>query len=200
MSNKTSTRRSGRRAARSPTQINPIIIVGLTLVAIAAWISWNALQGSGSSTVQLANTVGIELGQIAPDFSVPTLNSQTFRLADQRGKPTVILFMAYWCGRCIPEATALGRLQREYGDRVSLAALDVDPSSTPELLTQFKEAAGNGAIVWAFDTAQVLSTFQVTVLDTTLILNRDGHIVFRDEVPTSYDTLKAELAKLEPSP
>ncbi len=187
-----------RRARHAKIQTGPLLI-GLFLVVIVGWVGWNAWQSARGPVVKLVDTVGTQLGQIAPDFSVPTLDGNTFALSKQRGKPTAILFMAYWCTRCIPEATALGQLQREYGDRVSLAAIDPDPSSTPELLAQFKRAAGNGPITWAFDgEGRVLTAFQVVALDTTLIFDREGHLVYRDEVPTTYQTLKRELEKLNP--
>jgi thiol-disulfide isomerase/thioredoxin len=191
-------RKAARRRVHDKIQTGPLLI-GLFLVGIVGWVGWNTWQSARGPVVELVDTVGTQLGQIAPDFSVPTLDGNTFALSKQRGKPTAILFMAYWCTRCIPEATALGQLQREYGDRVSLVALDADPSSTPELLAQFKQAAGNGANIWAFDVSgKVVTTFQVAALDTTLILDREGHLVYRDEYPTPYQTLKNELLKLSP--
>lgn len=142
---------------------------------------------------------GSDVDDIAPDFSVPTLDGKTFVLSENQGKPTIILFMAYWCGNCIPEARALAQLQKEYGDRINIIALDIDTSSTAESLEQFKQAAGNGVYVWAFDPDfEVASSYQVNALDTTLILDAKGIIVYRDQVPSTYDALKSELEKLLP--
>ncbi|MBX3037356.1 MAG: TlpA family protein disulfide reductase [Anaerolineales bacterium] len=142
---------------------------------------------------------GSDVDDIAPDFSVPTLDGKTFVLSENQGKPTIILFMAYWCGNCIPEARALAQLQKEYGDRINIIALDIDASSTAESLEQFKQAAGNGVYVWAFDPDfEVASSYQVNALDTTLILDAKGIIVYRDQVPSTYDALKSELEKLLP--
>jgi thiol-disulfide isomerase/thioredoxin len=107
--------------------------------------------------------------------------------------------MAYWCGTCLPEAQALAQLKLDYGEEISIVALDVDPSSTPAALAQFKAASGNGTYTWAFDTGQkVTAGYEVAALDTTLILNREGHVVYRDQYATTYQTLKAELARLRP--
>lgn len=42
--------------------------------------------------------VGSDIGDLAPDFSVPTLDGQTFTLSDalSQGKPAVIYFFATW--------------------------------------------------------------------------------------------------------
>lgn len=140
--------------------------------------------------------MGISVGDTAPDFSVPTLDGETFTLNDGRGKPAIVFFMAYWCGTCIPEAQALAQLKGEYGDKLNIVAIDLDPSSTPQALEQFKQAAGGETLTWAFDTdQQVASSYQVRSLDTTLVLNAEGVIVYRDEFPSPYKTLKDALSQ-----
>ena len=82
---------------------------------------------------------------------------------------------------------------------MQIVAIDVDPSSTPESLAQFKRSAGDGDFVWAFDTAQTVArAYQVRSLDTTLILDANGVVVYRDEFPTPYRTLKRALARAVP--
>ena len=138
------------------------------------------------------------MGEIAPDFTVATLDGGEFSLVAQRGKPTIIFFMAYWCGTCIPEAQALARLHEEYGDTLNIIAIDIDSSSSLDALNQFKRASGDGAYTWALDLGQVVTnSYRVRALDTTLILDADGYIIFRDERPTDYGTLKSALESLE---
>lgn len=150
---------------------------------------------SGGISVGLASDP--TKGEAAPDFSVPTLDGDTFSLADQRGKPAVVFFMAYWCPTCVPEARALQKLHEEYGDQVSILALDVDPSSSPEELQGFLEWAGNPTYPFGFDKDNaVLKKYKVRSLDATVIIDAGGNIVYRDAYPTSYETLKAELEKL----
>lgn len=211
---------SAQVAGPKPNKIALGIII-ISILALAAGFGWNAWQGASGTKAQtvdttagqaagvasqanapghdvpLLDTVGTGLGEIAPDFSVPTLDGGTFTLAEQRGKPTIVFFMAYWCGTCVPEGRALAQLQREYGDKISIVALDVDPSSTPDALTRFKEMADNGPFTWAFDTGQkVTAAYEVAALDTTLILDREGHVIYKDQWPSPYQTLKDELVKL----
>lgn len=177
--------------------------LGIVLLLMAAVLVWRSWQRQGSSAaagvpgIQLSDVAGTQPGQLAPDFTVPTFDGSTYTLTDQRGRPVIILFIAYWCGSCIPEARALARPQREYGSDVSIVAVDVDPSSTPQLLQPFKEAADNGAFTWAFDTnQQVTLAYEVQALDTTLVLDSEGHVVYRDAFPTTYEQLKEILRQL----
>lgn len=188
--------------SRLSTRRALFIVLGLLLLSAAVWFLWQAGQrGSAASSgvpgVELSEATGTGLGQVAPDFTAPTLDGDTFSLAEQRGRPTIIFFMAYWCGTCIPESQALAQLKEEYGDGVRIIAIDVDPSSTPQALRQFKSAAGNGAFVWAFDREQqVVSAYKVRALDTTFVLDAEGHVIYRDSSPTPYNVLQETLAQL----
>lgn len=190
--------------AGKPINLIWLAIIGIVLVIGAALLVWRSLQsttGAGASagalSVLLSDAEGTQLGEIAPNFTVPTLDGGTFSLVDQRGKPTIIFFMAYWCGTCIPEARALAQLNREYGEQVSIVAIDVDPTSTPDALAGFKQAADGGAFTWAFDDGQqVINAYQVRALDTTLVLDAEGHVVYSDAYPTTYGVLKDTLTGL----
>lgn len=181
-------------------------VIFICILAIVGWFGWNVWSGTSEQGTQvgathpdvpLLDTVGTKLGEIAPNFTVPTLDGGDFSLVEQRGNPTIVFFMAYWCGTCVPEAQALAQLQQEYGDSLSIVALDVDPTSTPEDLTRFKEMANNGPFTWAFDTGQkVTAAYEVGALDTTLILDREGHVIYKDQWPSNYQSLKDELVKL----
>jgi peroxiredoxin len=43
---------------------------------------------------------GLKIGEPAPDFSLPDLDSKTVKLSDYRGKPTLVLFWRPSCGFC----------------------------------------------------------------------------------------------------
>ncbi|TCN61708.1 peroxiredoxin family protein [Acetobacteroides hydrogenigenes] len=45
----------------------------------------------------------VEVGQMAPDFTVTTTDGKTFKLSDYRGKVVMIQFTASWCGVCRKE-------------------------------------------------------------------------------------------------
>jgi peroxiredoxin len=190
--------------AGKPINLTWLAIVGIVFAIAAALLVWRSLQsttGAGTSagtlSVPLSDAEGTQLGEIAPNFTVPTLDGGTFSLVDQRGKPTIIFFMAYWCGTCIPEARALAQLNREYGEQVSIVAIDVDPTSTPDALAGFKQATDSGDFTWAFDTGQqVTNAYQVRALDTTLVLDSAGHVVYSDAYPTAYQILKDTLTGL----
>lgn len=185
----TRTRRRTRKA-KARNRVSPFVTVGGLLLIVLV------ITG-GLLALRRPATRAPSSGPPAPDFTVPTLDGSTFTLSEHRGQLVVLFAMAYWCGTCIPEARALARIQQEFGDRVAIVALDVDPSSTPEALARFRQQAGNPDYVWAFDSgSRVTQAYRIRSLDTTFIINQAGEIVYSDAYPTSYGTLRTQIRNL----
>ena len=111
-----------------------------------------------------------------------------------RGKPVVLFIMAYWCPTCFHEAEELAKLHKKYKDRVTILALDIDPSSTPQSLALFKSQVGNPDYIWAFDRGgNVARSYKIRALETTIIFDQSGKVVFKDLRSTSYRTLEKQI-------
>lgn len=137
----------------------------------------------------------------APPFSIRTLSARTFSVGPGRG-PVVLSFVAGWCSSCLPEAKALGRLVGTYGRQgVRALAVDADPNDSVGQLREFIRAAGNPPIEFAIDrTSRVTLAYRVRALDTTVIVDRRGRVVYRDEYPTDYRTLASVVGRLVAAP
>ena len=170
-------------------------------ISLAVFIlAFSAPQVFGQSCCpdQLPNSTGITVksdsSASATDFTVPTLDGGTFTLSAQRGKPVVMFIMASWCAICYKEAEELAKLFERYKDRISILALDIDPLSTQEDLASFKERVGNPDYTWAFDRGgNVARNYKIKALDTTIIFDKNGQIVFTDLRSTSYRTLSKQI-------
>ncbi len=130
-------------------------------------------------------------------FEVTTLDGEPFAVTATPAKPVVLYFMAAWCASCLPEAQALAELQQKYGhDQIDVLVLDVDPGDTAADIQAFREASGLSKH-WAHDAeGRVLKAFQVQALDSTIVIDRDGQIVYRDARPTSLAVLERTIAPL----
>ena len=169
------------------------IIIGMLLLSTVSVIP---AFSQGCCVLPLAESnVSVQVdNSSAPDFTVPTLDGDSFTLSAQRGKPVVMFVMAYWCATCYKEARELAKLHDKYKDRVVILALDVDPSSTPVGLSKFKARVGNPDYIWAFDKGgKVATDYKLKALETTIIFDPSGNIVFTDYRPTSLKILEREL-------
>ena len=107
--------------------------------------------------------------------------------------------MAGWCGTCIPEAAALDRVERDLGDRVAILGVDADPSDSLDSLQRFVDTVG-ARYGFVFDGDGTLTqALGVRSLDTTVVVDAAGRIVFRDAGPTNEATLRDALARAGPT-
>lgn len=125
-------------------------------------------------------------------------DGSVFDLAAERGNVVVVFFMAAWCATCVPEAQALARIHEQYASQgVRILILDVDTTEDEDDLAGFREQTGNGEHLWAMDLdVEVAQAHRVLTLDTTIFIDRDGRVAYRDGSPTSYEVLAAVIEAL----
>ena len=93
------------------------------VVAVALWLALLQPSGSGDGGVvdlpawlpSEGREVGSNVGNLAPDFDLETIDGERFRLSDWRGQPVLINFWASWCGPCRREVPALIRALDAHG-------------------------------------------------------------------------------------
>lgn len=148
---------------------------------------------AAAPSVQVSGA-GAEIGDRAPRVTARAVDGQQVQLPS--GRPSVVFFFAGWCGSCVPEAAALGQLQREHGDTVDVVAVDIDRTDTPETINEFLGAAGSPRYPVVHDTTDaVRAAFGVTSLDVTVITDAAGTVVYRDAVPSTLGQLRQGLAR-----
>jgi thiol-disulfide isomerase/thioredoxin len=71
----------------------------------------------------------LQIGDMAPDFSVLLLNGETFTLSDYRGKMIVLDFWATWCGPCVEKMPTIQILSEQYESSVIFVGMNVGEDS-----------------------------------------------------------------------
>ncbi len=134
----------------------------------------------------------------AGDFAVTTLDGEEFRLSEKRGEAVALFFMAGWCGSCIPEAQSWSKLYSAYKDKgLAILIVSVDPNDTKETIEGFRQAGKISPLPWAIDeTGEVSRSLDIRALDSTVIIDREGRISYRDSAPTPHETLHNELKEV----
>ena len=75
--------------------------------------------------------------------------------------------------------------------------VSVDPSETERSIEEFNEAAGiEDPLPTALDDGTIAREFGVDVLETTIILDREGEAVFRETGPKDEQTLRQEIEQV----
>ena len=77
-----------------------------------------------------------------------------------------------------------------------MLAINTAPWIPVEDWRDFWRSKGGGDVSWANDVGQeMLKLFKVTGLGTTIIIDRQGRISYRDAGATPYDVLRTEIEK-----
>lgn len=185
-----------RSAHPTPRRSPAISLLWIAVIAALALVVVTTRSWLGSATPGRVASVGT--GPREPNLSLLTIDGQRFSLAEQRGRPVVLYFMASWCTSCLPEAQALARVYQEYRNRgLQVLAVDVESDDTTTELARFQRLVPNGDYLWAIDTVgDAVRAFQVRALDTTVVIDPEGSVAYRDEVPTPYPTLKQVIEQV----
>ncbi len=161
------------------------------LVAILALVLASGLIMAGcSSSAPSASAEGTEVGKLAPDFQLQSLDGQMVSLGDFRGKAVLLNFWATWCGPCRFEMPFLQRVYEERSDQ-GLVILAVNIGESQSEVKEFMESF-DLSFLTVLDTAtEVARQYNIRGIPTTFFIDKDG--VIQDLKIGSF-TSEAELA------
>ena len=128
--------------------------------------------------------------KLAVDFTLPTPDGGSFRLADQRGKVVLVNFWATWCPPCLEEMPAMERLWRRHKDAgfvLVAISLDADPKKVPPFVS-----ARKFSFPVALDPRMaVAETYGVRALPSSFVVDREGTMTGVALGPRSWDDAAA---------
>ena len=122
----------------------------------------------------IANRVNLP----APDFQVTTLDKKVFRLSEHKGKVVVLNFWATWCGPCVVEMPHFQKTARKYAGNPKVVFIAISIDDNRALVAPFLKRMGYTEIA-AYD-GGMARNYQIASIPTTLIIDRDSIIQFRD--------------------
>lgn len=121
------------------------------------------------------------LGKPMPEVSVQDLDAKSVKLAQFKGKPTIITFWATWCSPCIKEMPHFSKLVEDYQGKLQVLAVAV--GDTREDTLNYAKKNPTYKVTWLFDPEEdievspVTKAFGLTGLPTNLFIDADGKIV-----------------------
>lgn len=125
--------------------------------------------------------VGPQVGQRAPDFTLPDLSGSLVQLSSFRGCPVLLDFWATWCTPClssVPWIETLYQKHAEQGLKVVMVNLDYHREAGARYLA----AQGYSAFIalWApfSETRAVAYRYGIVAIPHTVFIDRDGIIRF----------------------
>lgn len=131
-----------------------------------------------------------------PDFALQNYDGKTVRLADFTGRPLVINSWAAWCPFCRKELVDFVTVQKEFGDKVIVIA--VDRAETRDIAKKYTDELGvTGDMVFLLDPGdsfyQSLGGFS---MPETIFVDKDGRIVDHKHGPMDVQEMRERIQKI----
>jgi peroxiredoxin len=141
---------------------------------------------------------GATTGDVAPIFTLPTLDHGCVRLASLRGSPVVVNFWASWCNPCRQEFPDLRRAYARHRD----AGLEIVGVTYRDIPSDSRQFAREQHADWTLandDDGIVAQAYGVKPIPQTIFIRPDGTIAAHYYGPVSRKDLASELRKILPA-
>jgi hypothetical protein len=131
-------------------------------------------------------------GEPAPDFSARVLGGVTFTLSKQRGSPVLLFPTVVGCSECLATLAELGKVYPTYRGRgVKIVILDLYPGDAPDVWKEFGDYLPGPETLWSVvNSPEFGVNYRLDRLDTVLLVDRTGKLVFRNEHPLLADDFR----------
>jgi len=156
---------------------SPLIL--FFIAAIVAAMLFAGIRVARNNRVN-GSAKGQLIGNLAPDFELPSLDGKNLKLSNLRGKAVLLNFWATYCGPCKIEMPWFVELQKEYGPQgFQIVGVAMDDASLEDIAKFAKEMGVNYPILLGKESVGQ-SYGGVSVLPTTFFLDRNGKLIARE--------------------
>nr|MEE4268634.1 TlpA disulfide reductase family protein [Candidatus Krumholzibacteria bacterium] len=176
----------------------------LTLFLVALALAAGCAGTSPSPTPE--ETTLTAVGQLAPDFTVETLDGGTFTLGEQRGQVVLVNWFATWCPPCQEEMPHLQSEVWEVFRDQGLVLVSVAREETAEVVRPFIQKY---AVTWPFlldPDRSAYARYAEAFIPRNHVIDREGRIIFqssgfeREDFEEMIGVIRAALSPQEGAP
>jgi cytochrome c biogenesis protein CcmG/thiol:disulfide interchange protein DsbE len=164
---------------------------------IAALFLLLVLIVSACSEAETDAVEGVSVGSRAYDFALESLDGEAVSLSDLKGNVVLVNFWATWCPPCQAEIPDFEEAYRERGGD-GFVVLGVNVEEPPSEVLPFVADMGITYPVVLDREGRVSRAYRALGLPTSLLVDQDGVIRFRQEGIVSASELAWHLADLMP--
>ncbi|MFC4769874.1 redoxin domain-containing protein [Effusibacillus consociatus] len=147
--------------------------VGQLLFLFCYWQSWIIF---ALINFNKSDKMGPQVGQAAPDFSLPDLVGNQLSLTDLRGKVILLNFWGSWCDPCKKEMPDLEQVYQAYKDK-GVVVLGVNIGESKVTAKGFMDRLGiTFPTVLDADRDVTLNKYKIGPIPTSFFIDRKGVI------------------------
>jgi len=153
----------------------------LTLILVAC---------SGGSPSEVEAEAEVESGRSSGSIDFPFMGVAELDkyLADNVGKPTMVLFWTTWCPSCKQEIPEMEQLNKSHGDKMNIITISLD-EKVEALDEFFKNGKLDLPVYWGDDA--IARKFEISAIPSLVIFNKEGKKTFGQAGIFPHSMLKA---------
>jgi peroxiredoxin len=140
-------------------------------------------------------TVGLDIGDTAPDFQLELLTGKQVKLSDYRGKRVMVNFWATWCPPCQAE---MPDMEKFYQSK-DVVILAVNLTQTEPNTQQVQDFVNDFNLTFPIlldKKIKVATTYQIRPIPTSFMMDSNGIIQHKAFGPMTYDQMVQEFEKM----
>lgn len=178
----------------------------IVVVGILGWIGYSFINSNdgedntgeqqNEETVVESDEIGLEMGEIAPDFELKTLEGETVNLSDYRGEKVMVNFWATWCPPCRAEMPDMQKFH-ENTDVNILAVNLIDTESNRDNVPEFLDELGLTFPVLLDEESEIATEYKIVAYPTSFMIDSNGRIQLKTMGAINYDIMIQEYEKME---
>lgn len=154
------------------------------MIAYADKIKNNFNQNTAvtSFLVRMTKLKSVQIGQVAPDFTMNTIDSKTIKLSSLRGKYVMLDFWASWCQPCRQENPNVVKMYNKYKSKnFTILSVSLDKDAVA-----WKQAVIADGLTWTHASelqdfeSPTVRMYQVEAIPASFILDPSGKIIAKN--------------------
>jgi thiol-disulfide isomerase/thioredoxin len=140
-------------------------------------------QTATATTATTPPAPGTDVGAVMPEYDATNLDGTKFELAGKRDKVVLVNVWATWCGPCRFEIPELQKIDDTYKAKgLEVVGISVDESGV-DSVKQFVAENKMKYLVAIDPQGKIAAILQTSVLPTTILVGRDGRILWKKYGP-----------------
>lgn len=153
-----------------------------------------------SAEVNNKTKSGIEVNQMAPDFSLKTLDGKEAKLSDYRGQKVILNFWATWCPPCKAEIPHMEKYYKNHAkkDHVEILAVNLTKSDKDEnYIKDFIKSYDMTYPVLLDTEGEQQKQYEIVTIPTTFIIDTKGVIQKKIVGPMDQNMMIKTIASIK---
>lgn len=143
----------------------------------------------------------VNVGDIAPNFTIQYLDGTTKQLSDLKGKVIMLQFTASWCGVCRKEMPHIeSDIWQKHKNNPNFVLLGIDLKEKPDVIEKFIEKTGITYPLVLDPDGEIFAKYAEKNAGVTrnIIIDKTGKITFLTRLfdEKEFDSMKAHISSL----